>query len=107
MPSLIVTPPTKVNEPGTYLLINAAPDDLEMVLRWLQINGNDLIINLYYDHMIDYNWLREVSGIAEHILVESNLTDVATKEQLPTSKITWIGQDQEYSKAIDYFTNNG
>ena len=107
MPSLIVTPPTKVNEPGTYLLVNASPDDLEMVLRWLQINGNDLIIHLYYEHMSDYEWLNEVTGIAEHILVESTRTDTATKAQLPNSKITWIGQDQEYSKAIDYFTNNG
>ena len=107
MPSLIVTPPTKVNEPGTYLLVNAAPDDLEMVLRWLQINGTDLIINLYYDHMSDLSWLCEVARSAEHVLVEQSRTSTPTLEQLDNSKITWIGQDQEYTKAIDYFTNNG
>jgi hypothetical protein len=101
-----VTPPEKINEPGSYLVINAAPDDLEMVLRWLQINGNDLIINLYYEHMNDHAWLSEIAESAEHILVELR-TDPATVVQLPEEKITWIGQDQEYSKAIDYFTNNG
>lgn len=106
MPSLIVTPPETVKEPGTYLVINAVPDDLEMVLRWLQINGNDLIINLYYEHMSNYEWLKEVAEIAERILVASG-TDTATVAQLDQSKLTWIGQDQEYSKAIDYFTNNG
>jgi hypothetical protein len=106
MPSLIVTPPEKIKEPGSYLVVNAAPDDLEMVLRWLQINGVDLIINLYYEHMNNLEWLGEVADMAEHILVESS-TNPATLVQLPENKITRIGQDQEYSKAIDYFINNG
>jgi hypothetical protein len=101
-----VTPPETVKEPGSYLIINAAPDDLEMVLRWLQINGNDLIINLYYEHMSNYEWLREVVEISEHILVESS-TSIDTVVQLDQNKLTWIGQGHEYSKAIDYFTNNG
>ena len=107
MPSLIVTPPTTVKDPGTYLLVNAAPDDLEMVLRWLQINGTDLIIHLYYDHMSDLEWLCEVAGLAGKVLVEQSCTDALTLSHLDNSKITWIGQDQEYTKAIDYFTNNG
>lgn len=108
MPSLIVTPPQKLNDPGSYLLINAEPDDLEMVLRWLQINGNDLIINLYFDAMNNYNWLAEVANLAEYIVV-NQLTDTATLGQLEAnkSKFTWIGQDQEYKKAIEYFTKNG
>lgn len=106
MPSLIVTPPNSVTDPGSYLLINVTPIDLEMVLRWLQINGNDLIINLYYEAMNDYAWLAETSDQVSYIVVEQS-TDPVTLAQLAsnTAKITWIGQDQEYNKAIDYFTH--
>lgn len=108
MPSLIVTPPNKITDPGSYLLINVTPVDLEMVLRWLQINGNDLIINLYYEDMNDYAWLAETADLASHVIIEQS-TDPVTLAQLTSNmkKVTWIGQGQLHNKAIDYLVQHG
>lgn len=82
-----------------------------MVLRWLQINGHDHIIHVYYEGMQNFDWLNEVSAQAEKIIINtSTIKNSGTVVHLATfqvnEKFIWLGEESGYNKAIEYFTRN-
>lgn len=108
--SQIVTPPDVVKEDIVYLIVNAEPWDLEMVVQWLKVNNKEYTIHLYHDGMSEPDWLNRVGSESELVLVQrSKDTAPETMDALldHVNKIKWFGEEQEYPSAVEYLVKNG
>lgn len=105
--SQVVTPPDIVKEDIVYLVVNAPVWDIEMVVRWLQINNKQYTIHLYHDGMDDPNWLHQAASESELIIVHRKQT--ANLEPILDfiTRIRWVGEDQDYPSAAEYLVKNG
>lgn len=107
--SKVITPPDQINDPNSYLIVNAVPTDIELVVRWLRFSGKDYTIHLYHDGMNNSQWLSEVARQCGKILINRNNTE--PKGLIPLyealGKIVWFGLDQNYLSPIEYFSKNG
>jgi hypothetical protein len=82
-----------------------------MVLRWLQINGHDHIIHVYYEGMENFHWLAEVSAQAKKVIINTETIKnsgvvVCLTGQQSQDKFVWLGDVSGYNTAIEYFTRN-
>ena len=107
--SKVVTPPDVVNEDCVLLIVNAVPNDIDLVAKWLRFSEKNYTIHLYHDGMDSVSWLKEVANTAQIILVNRNSTqDNSIKAMYDSiAKIKWIGEEQEFATATDYLVKNG
>jgi hypothetical protein len=107
--SKVVTPPDIIAEDNVYLIVNAKPVDVEMVVKWLKITNKKYTIHIYHDGMSDLPWLLETARVAQTILVNRTNTDMDTIGALLDyiAKLTWTGTNQEYNTVMDFLAKNG
>jgi hypothetical protein len=107
--SKVVTPPDIVAEDTVYLVVNAKPIDVEMVVKWLKITNKKYTIHVYHDGMSDLTWLSDTAKIAQTILVNRTNTDMDTVGALldHVAKLTWTGTNQEHDTVMDFLAKNG
>lgn len=107
--SKVVTPPDIIPEDTVYLIVNAKPVDVEMVVKWLKITNKQYTIHLYHDGMSDLPWLSDTAKVAQTVLVNRSNTDMDTIAVLldHVTKLTWIGTNQEYATTMDFLAKNG
>jgi len=106
--STVITPPDKSNTPNAYLIFNATTIDIDMVMRWLRICDKEYTIYLYHDGMQDNKWASEVALECSHIIINRDNTEPVGLIPLydVLGKITWVGKDQPYATAMEYFSKN-
>lgn len=112
--SQIVTPPDIRDEHTVYLIVNANPWDVEMVIRWLKVNTKQYTIHLYHGGMEDTNWLNKAAMISTLILVNKKDT-IGSNDKTKildtildfNKNIRWFGEEQEFSSAAEYLVKNG
>ena len=106
--SKIITPPDH-DLVGVYLLVNAAVDDVELVVKWLQTQDKDYIIHLYHDGMDDPSWLTRVAKTVTHCLMSRTRSNTNSLTPMldHISKIVWYGPDQEYATPLEYLVKHG
>lgn len=105
--SQIVTPPDIIKEDTVYLIVNAPVWDIEMVVRWLQINSKQYTIHLYHDGMDDTEWLHQTAAESELVIVNRKQTANLDPILDFASKIRWIGKDQEFPSAAEFLVKHG
>ena len=104
-----MTPPDIISEDNVYLIVNAKPVDVEMVVKWLKITNKQYTIHIYHDGMNDLSWLSETAKVAQTILVNRTNTSMDSIGVLLDyiSKLTWTGSNQEYNTVMDFLAKNG
>jgi hypothetical protein len=107
--SKVVTPPDIISEDNVYLIVNAKPVDVEMVVKWLKITNKKYTIHIYHDGMSDLLWLSNTAKVAQTILVNRTNTSLDSIGVLldHISKLAWTGPDQKYNTVMDFLAKNG
>lgn len=107
--SKIVTPPDIIPEDNIFLVVNAVPTDVEMVVKWLKITDKKYTIHLYHDGMSDLDWLADTASVAQTVLVNRTNTSMDSIAVLldHVSKLTWTGTNQDYATVMDFLAKNG
>lgn len=106
--SKVVTPPDIIDESLVILVVNADIEDVGMVAELLRYSHKNYTIHLYHDAMDNIDWLIEVAGTAQTILVHrTNTKDTSVKAMYDSiAKIKWIGEGQAHASATTYLANN-
>jgi len=106
--SKLVTPPDIINEDTVYTFVNGSITDIEMVTKFLQISNKEFTIHLYYDSMLDLNWLNSTCSVSQKILINRSNTssDTITSILDYVDKIVWVGKNQKFNTTMDYLYRN-
>ena len=111
MPSQLITPPDKVFETPSYLIINAVDADVESLVVYIKANDNNYNIHLWHVEMNDEPWVLKVIDNVDTILLNSKFIS-AIKDpvqgalQQHLDKIYTYGSDQsDFIDLVDHFAN--
>lgn len=112
MPSQLITPPDKIFEHPSYLIINAVDAEVDALVVWLKTDTNNYNIHLWHVEMDDEPWILKVVDTVDTILLNSKYISaikdpVQSHLQARIQSIYTYGSEQsDYADLVDYFANH-
>lgn len=111
MSSRLITPPDKIFESPSCLIINAVDAEVDALVLYLRTDATAYNIHLWHVEMDDEPWILKVIDSVDTILLNSKFISaikdpVQGRLQQNIGKIFTYGSEQsDYADPVDYFAN--